>query len=206
MNCKNCGQQLNSDKKFCGNCGQKVLAENIECPKCQTVNPASTKFCSECGCRLGEVDLIDKSELKITEPKVNLDDKVNNEAKGNASSFLCKPLTVAIIIVVFNLLPTRKDNIFGWLYLYFCFIGIFQAGVYFYYKNFRFVMSKEFRKQTAFYICIIFTIITLMSPEKQMITELGFSNIETYVILFLFSALYSIWAFFMLGMRPLAIY
>jgi len=49
MNCKNCGQELNSDKKFCGNCGQKVHSEGIECPGCKTVNSVNTKFCTSCG-------------------------------------------------------------------------------------------------------------------------------------------------------------
>ena len=76
MNCENCGQELKSDKKFCGNCGQKVQAEGIECPRCKTVNSANTKFCSECGEKFSNYET--KNPNIVTESMNSVNDDIEN--------------------------------------------------------------------------------------------------------------------------------
>jgi RNA polymerase subunit RPABC4/transcription elongation factor Spt4 len=58
--CRNCGQALKADSKFCAACGTKVEEEIIEevqaaseklCPNCQAV-VGDAKFCNSCGTSL----------------------------------------------------------------------------------------------------------------------------------------------------------
>lgn len=48
--CPECGKPA-GEGKFCTNCGANLQLN--KCPKCGTKNPANTKFCGECGNRLG---------------------------------------------------------------------------------------------------------------------------------------------------------
>lgn len=47
--CPQCGKQVGSGK-FCNNCGANLSLNN--CPECGKTNSASSRFCSECGCKL----------------------------------------------------------------------------------------------------------------------------------------------------------
>lgn len=49
--CKECGHENPEGTKFCQECGNKLGALNC-CPGCGTVNPAQVKFCQECGTKL----------------------------------------------------------------------------------------------------------------------------------------------------------
>ncbi|MDE6583216.1 MAG: zinc-ribbon domain-containing protein [Clostridia bacterium] len=49
--CKECGQPLEEDAKFCPNCGKKVSSKKI-CSNCNAENPDGAKFCSSCGNKL----------------------------------------------------------------------------------------------------------------------------------------------------------
>lgn len=53
--CKNCGQELPENVKFCTNCGEPVIWESI-CPACGEKVKSGAKFCTSCGAPL------DKSE------------------------------------------------------------------------------------------------------------------------------------------------
>jgi len=48
--CPKCGKPAGSGK-FCNNCGQPLGM--LVCQKCGAQNPAGTRFCGECGNKLG---------------------------------------------------------------------------------------------------------------------------------------------------------
>jgi membrane protease subunit (stomatin/prohibitin family) len=51
INCPNCQTPNPASSKFCNNCGTRLGA--LVCPTCQTENPAGSKFCNSCGTKLG---------------------------------------------------------------------------------------------------------------------------------------------------------
>ena len=53
--CPKCGQENPEGTKFCQECGFKLGRQGTACPACGTVNPAGVKFCQECGNRLEAV-------------------------------------------------------------------------------------------------------------------------------------------------------
>jgi membrane protease subunit (stomatin/prohibitin family) len=48
VKCPSCGADLPSGSKFCTNCGNKI-GGGITCPKCKADIPAGSKFCPGCG-------------------------------------------------------------------------------------------------------------------------------------------------------------
>ena len=50
--CVQCGHENPEGTKFCQQCGAKLGAVNIPCPSCGTENPAGVKFCQQCGGRM----------------------------------------------------------------------------------------------------------------------------------------------------------
>ena len=48
--CPQCGKPA-GEGKFCNNCGAPLAL--LTCPKCGAKNPAGTRFCGECGTKLG---------------------------------------------------------------------------------------------------------------------------------------------------------
>lgn len=54
--CKNCGETLQSDAKFCSTCGAKVEGQPAQkcCPACGKKVTEETRFCSECGTKIQE--------------------------------------------------------------------------------------------------------------------------------------------------------
>lgn len=51
IKCPNCGTENPASAKFCNNCGYK-LGGSIKCPTCGTENPPGAKFCSNDGTKL----------------------------------------------------------------------------------------------------------------------------------------------------------
>jgi membrane protease subunit (stomatin/prohibitin family) len=49
MLCPKCNAQNPATGKFCNNCGAKLTVEKVSCPKCNESIPADTKFCPNCG-------------------------------------------------------------------------------------------------------------------------------------------------------------
>ena len=49
--CPACGNELKPSSKFCDNCGKKV-GGSLVCPVCQTENEENAKFCANCGEKL----------------------------------------------------------------------------------------------------------------------------------------------------------
>ena len=50
MRCPRCQHENPASQKFCGECGERVAAV---CPACRAANPPGQKFCGECGAPLG---------------------------------------------------------------------------------------------------------------------------------------------------------
>ena len=54
LHCPKCSAENPATAKFCGQCGEKMpVAEKKPCPTCKTENPSGAKFCSNCGVVLG---------------------------------------------------------------------------------------------------------------------------------------------------------
>src|SRR5882724_2419509 len=49
MRCASCGSENPASKRFCGDCGRPL---GSGCPKCGAENPADKKFCGDCGADL----------------------------------------------------------------------------------------------------------------------------------------------------------
>ena len=48
--CQNCGAKNPATTKFCGNCGASLApVAKVTCPNCKAENPANLKFCGNCG-------------------------------------------------------------------------------------------------------------------------------------------------------------
>lgn len=54
LTCPGCGHRNPAGTKFCQECGAKLGTEKLICPSCGMENSAGTKFCGGCGARLGE--------------------------------------------------------------------------------------------------------------------------------------------------------
>lgn len=50
--CPQCGYENPEGTKFCQECGGKLGAVKTSCPSCGTENPAGVKFCQECGAKM----------------------------------------------------------------------------------------------------------------------------------------------------------
>ncbi|MGE5529560.1 MAG: zinc-ribbon domain-containing protein [Patescibacteria group bacterium] len=48
--CPQCGKPA-GEGKFCNNCGASLTM--AKCPKCGAQNSAASRFCGECGTRIG---------------------------------------------------------------------------------------------------------------------------------------------------------
>jgi membrane protease subunit (stomatin/prohibitin family) len=78
--CRKCGNLNPVGTKFCGNCGNKLGIEMVKCPKCATDNPSQMKFCGNCG-----------SKLKLAEvecSKCKTKNKANSKFCGNCGNKL----------------------------------------------------------------------------------------------------------------------
>ena len=54
--CPYCKKQISINSKFCPECGKDTVAQTGNpCPKCGTLNPDGTKFCSSCGAPMAKV-------------------------------------------------------------------------------------------------------------------------------------------------------
>lgn len=51
VSCPRCGASNPATSKFCNECGAKVAVEQVRCPECATPNTEGAKFCNECGHR-----------------------------------------------------------------------------------------------------------------------------------------------------------
>lgn len=68
-NCHLCNTHLLDRAKFCHNCGTKAnTAKAVPCPSCNTINPAGTSFCLQCGSRMTNTTSHLGSDYKTTYP------------------------------------------------------------------------------------------------------------------------------------------
>ncbi|HUU87987.1 MAG TPA: SPFH domain-containing protein [Candidatus Glassbacteria bacterium] len=57
--CQKCGNQNPIGTKFCGNCGNKMGSLNmVKCPKCGTEMSPQMKFCGNCGAKMEQVEVV----------------------------------------------------------------------------------------------------------------------------------------------------
>ena len=109
MNCKQCGQELSIDSKFCANCGDPVpdsLKDTIHCRECGCENTKESRFCAECG-----VSLV--SEMKPQKPKAKhkvRKERIREEKTPSWTSQAIKVIGLAGGIVVVGLLINRNDT------------------------------------------------------------------------------------------------
>jgi len=100
MNCKNCGQQLNSDKKFCGNCGRKIVEESIGNEQKKSVNPTIDDLIKRNP--KGYSNLIDALSCK-KENSENENDDVNRQSLKNEQNARALISIVLLIFIIFCL-------------------------------------------------------------------------------------------------------
>ena len=64
MFCKNCGNQVQDDAKFCSVCGTQIEVENATpvCKNCGRVLDNNEKFCPACGQAVGTSAVVNNSE------------------------------------------------------------------------------------------------------------------------------------------------
>ncbi len=92
--CKNCGQELPENVKFCTNCGKPVVREPI-CPACGEKVKPGAKFCSECGAPISSTPMqkadtarVDPTPTVPSAPKGSVEPGKNSEgAREEALAF-----------------------------------------------------------------------------------------------------------------------
>jgi membrane protease subunit (stomatin/prohibitin family) len=79
--CQKCGKQNPAGTKFCGNCGNKMGSLNmVKCPKCATEMPPQMKFCGNCGVKM--------KQAEVTCSNCNTKNKTNSKFCGNCGNKL----------------------------------------------------------------------------------------------------------------------
>jgi membrane protease subunit (stomatin/prohibitin family) len=79
--CQKCGNQNPVGTKFCGNCGNKIGPQKmVKCPKCGTDMPDQMKFCGNCGAKMTQTEVV-CSKCKTKNP-------VNSKFCGNCGKKL----------------------------------------------------------------------------------------------------------------------
>jgi len=79
--CQKCGKQNPVGTKFCGNCGNKMGSLNmVKCPKCATEMSPQMKFCGNCGAKM--------KQAEVTCSNCNTKNKANSKFCGNCGNKL----------------------------------------------------------------------------------------------------------------------
>jgi len=79
--CQKCGKQNPVGTKFCGNCGNKMGPLNmVKCPKCATEMSPQMKFCGNCGAKM--------KQAEVTCSNCNTKNKANSKFCGNCGNKL----------------------------------------------------------------------------------------------------------------------
>ena len=79
--CQKCGKQNPVGTKFCGNCGNKMGSLNmVKCPKCATEMSPQMKFCGNCGAKMKQVE--------VTCSNCSTKNKANSKFCGNCGNKL----------------------------------------------------------------------------------------------------------------------
>ncbi len=79
--CQKCGKQNPAGTKFCGNCGNKMGSLNmVKCPKCATEMSSQMKFCGNCGAKM--------KQAEVTCSNCNTKNKANSKFCGNCGNKL----------------------------------------------------------------------------------------------------------------------
>ncbi len=69
--CPSCGAQNTLGTKFCGNCGAKLGSViKVKCPKCGAEMPSTMKFCGDCGTSL-KPEMIECPKCKVKNPSTD---------------------------------------------------------------------------------------------------------------------------------------
>jgi class 3 adenylate cyclase/predicted ATPase len=59
LRCSSCGSDNPASKKFCAECGASL---DVRCPKCASENPVNSKFCGDCGAVLSAFTVVGSKE------------------------------------------------------------------------------------------------------------------------------------------------
>jgi len=79
--CQKCGKQNPVGTKFCSNCGNKMGYLNmVKCPKCATEMSPQMKFCGNCGAKM--------KQAEVTCSNCNTKNKANSKFCGNCGNKL----------------------------------------------------------------------------------------------------------------------
>lgn len=79
--CQKCGKQNPAGTKFCGNCGNKMGSLNmVKCPKCATEMSPQMKFCGNCGAKM--------KQAEVTCSNCNTKNKADSKFCGNCGNKL----------------------------------------------------------------------------------------------------------------------
>ena len=79
--CQQCGKQNPIGTKFCGNCGSKMGSLSmVKCPKCAAEMSSQMKFCGNCGVKM--------SQTEVTCSNCNTKNKADSKFCGNCGNKL----------------------------------------------------------------------------------------------------------------------
>lgn len=82
MKCPNCNSENPDSNKFCSECGTKLeVTTSIECPNCHSRISSDSKFCSNCGSKLENEELVPTEEVTPECPKGCSSD-IKNDGTG----------------------------------------------------------------------------------------------------------------------------
>lgn len=99
MKCRNCGNEIQNGKKFCGKCGTPVINQ---CPQCGKELSDGVKFCPGCG-----------YNLVRNKPDESLENRSSASSQGTKKSKKSGTFPVIIIIIAALLALLTGAVIFG---------------------------------------------------------------------------------------------
>lgn len=108
MNCKECGNKINSNDKICSNCGCPVEnnINTIICEECKKEIDITNKECPNCGCPINNQN----SNIKINNKKGNLN-KYIVLIKNNKIPFIIA-FSILIVVIIIILICSKETTLY----------------------------------------------------------------------------------------------
>lgn len=175
IECKNCGNPLPNDAKFCNDCGQKVERKSF-CLNCGREFHEDEKFCANCG----------RPQVS-NQPVQNFSDQYNNMKRSVQKSALANKLKVtswhiinkmspvmrqstSIALIIIASISSTLSQCFNWLSGFECLFSFATAFcLYIVFRNFSNAMeadnipSTKLVKATGWLITAGYTIQAILS-------------------------------------------